>query len=108
MPPEPAESHGKKNEPLVLLIRKGGVQCAAPSGEVTRYRSVGCGVSSQAPLFTWHCVTKPSGSSSCRTESATCTWCAASTVIVEKILSALSPTFVVASKAPCHARCDVH
>ncbi|HYX79918.1 MAG TPA: hypothetical protein VE976_04835 [Actinomycetota bacterium] len=37
-----------------------------------------------------------------------CTWCAASTEIVEKILSALSPIFVVASKAPCHARLEFH
>ena len=43
----------------------------------------------------------------CRTESAMWIWCAESTVMVEKILSALSPIFVTGSNAPCHARCGV-
>ena len=90
-----------------LLIWNGSVQWTALSGDVTRYKSVGSGVSVQFPLFSVHCVTKPTGSSLCRTDSAMCTWWLESTVIVEKILSALSPIFVVASKAPCHARWDV-
>src|SRR5919201_4270299 len=107
MPMDPAESHGKKNDPTALLIWNGGVQCCPWSGEVTRYRSVRCGVSWQFPWFTWHCVTNPTGSSLCRTDSAMCTWCPESTVMVEKILSALSPILVVGSNAPRHARCEV-
>src|SRR5919198_71432 len=108
MPVEPADSHGKKNDPAVLLTWNGWVQCWPPSGEVTRYRSVRCGVSWQFPWFTWHCVTNTTGSSLCRTDSAMCTWCPESTVMVEKILSALSPIFVVWSNAPCQARWEVH
>src|SRR6266576_1126418 len=83
MPAEPADSHGKKNDPVVLLTLNGSVQWVPPSGDVTRYRSVGCGVSVQAPWLIWHCATKPTGSS-------------------------LSPIFVTVSKAPCQARVGVH
>src|SRR2546425_189139 len=37
-----------------------------------------------------------------------CTWWAESTAMVEKILSALSPIFVVVLNAPCQARWDDH
>ena len=49
MPEEPAESQGKKYDPVVLLTLNGSVQWTPPSGDVARYRSVACGVSAQFP-----------------------------------------------------------
>src|SRR5919199_6337274 len=103
IPPEPPAIHGKKCEPVVGLTWNGAVQCAPRSGEVTRSRSVGCGVSWQVEPVS-HAATNPTGSSFARTGSMTCTCPEPSTEIVPKILSALSPTFVAGSNRPCQAR----
>ena len=81
----------------------GGVQVLPRSGEVASTRSVGCG-SSRHWGFVSQSATKPTGSSLWRTARTTWTCPEVSTVIVPKILSALSPIFVTGSNAPCQAR----